>query len=240
MNVPPKGYFITGTDTGVGKTVVTALLLRWMQEHHRAAGVMKPVETGVDPECHSAANSDALFLMEVSGLQDPPGDVSPYRFKAPASPYQSARLQGRQVSPSLLTAAFNRLAARHDLMLVEGIGGLLVPLTAEMTVAGLAREWDLPLILVTRYTLGTVNHTLLTLQAAREHGLPVTGLVFNQTAPGPLSAIERDQPRLLAELTGVRVLGEMPYFPKLEAAMFTRPFLETVFAGWDAPDLLAL
>lgn len=205
------GFFITGTDTGIGKTGVTAALLLGYRELGLDAGVMKPVETGVDPECHSVANSDARFLMEAGDIQDAPEEVCVYRYKTPASPWQAAMEQGEEVDLDRIAKTFTNLAARHERMLVEGVGGLMVPLAANKTVADLAAQLGLPLIVVTRYTLGTQNHTLLTVERAQSLGLQVAGLVFNQTEPGPLSPVEQKQPALLSEWTGLPVLGEIPF-----------------------------
>ncbi len=206
-----KGFFITGTDTGVGKTVVTAILLSWLKDQGERVGVMKPVECGVDPECFSAANSDAHFLMEVADGQDNDNEVCPFRFKTPASPYQAGLIEGRAVDLEKIIATFSALASRHDWMLIEGIGGLMVPLTSNEVVADLALTLKLPLILVTRYSLGTQNHTLLTIEVARQRGLPIAGLVFNKTSAAPLSSIEQSQPTLLCARTGLPLLAEIPF-----------------------------
>ncbi|QPJ62660.1 MAG: dethiobiotin synthase [Candidatus Nitronauta litoralis] len=206
-----RGFFITGTDTEVGKTVATAVLLLWLKTRGENPGVMKPVECGVDPECFSASNSDARFLMETGGVEDNDVEVCPFRFKAPTSPYQAEFSEGRSVDLDSIISAFNKLKDRHSCMLVEGIGGLMVPLTSETVVADLAANLKLPLILVTRYSLGTQNHTLLTLEAARQKGLSVSGLIFNKTDPTPLSLIEQSQPALLSQWTGLPVLAEIPF-----------------------------
>ena len=124
-----QGYFITGTDTNVGKTVVTACLANLFKNRGENVGVMKPIETGVDPECSSSANSDAKFLIEVTGVQDALEDVCPYRLKTPASPYQAAKIEGKELYPEKILERFCTLQSKHSMMLVEGIGGLLVPIT---------------------------------------------------------------------------------------------------------------
>ena len=206
-----RGFFITGTDTGVGKTIATAVLLLWLKARGEKTGVMKPVECGVDPECFSAANSDARFLMEVGDVDDSDAEVCPFRYKTPTSPYQAGSSEGRSVDLEWIVSSFNRLANRHDCMLVEGVGGLMVPLTTGTVVADLAAKIKLPLILVTRYTLGTQNHTLLTLEAARQKGLPIAGLIFNKIDPAPLSLLEKSQPELLSQWTGLPILAEIPF-----------------------------
>lgn len=162
-----KSYFITGTDTGVGKTVVTALLAALYRRAGVDVGVMKPVETGVDPLCDSTAASDARFLLEAAESGDALEEAAPYRFKTPASPYFAARAEGRPVEPARLLTAFRSLSGKHEAVLVEGVGGLAVPLAPGFLVLDLAAAFGLPLIVVARTSLGTLNHTLLTLQAAQ-------------------------------------------------------------------------
>jgi len=206
-----KGYFITGTDTGVGKTVATALLAALYRRWGVDVGVMKPVETGVDPLRGPGAASDARFLLEASASGDALEEISPCRFKTPASPYYAARVEGRAVEPGRLVAAFRNLSVRHEVMLVEGVGGLAVPVAPGFQVVDLAAAFGLPLIVVARTRLGTLNHTLLTLQAARAAGLDVAGVLYNPLGPGPADAVERANPAIAAEFSEVPILGEMPF-----------------------------
>ncbi len=220
-NLMNHGFFITGTSTGVGKTIATAVLLKWMQAKGLKVGVMKPVETGVDPECHSSANSDARFLMEAGGIADDPSEVCAVRFKTPASPFQAGRMEDSPLDPEAILSAFEKLKGRHDWMLVEGVGGLMVPLTEQETVVDLVTRFQLPLILVASYTLGTQNHTLLTIECAQRHNLEVAGLIFNKLSPEPLSAIELEQPQILCERTGLPLLAELPYLGDFTAEDLT-------------------
>ena len=206
-----KGYFITGTDTGVGKTVVTACLTAFFKSRGEDVGVMKPIETGVSPECSSSANSDARFLMEVTGVRDPLEDVCPYTLKPAASPYQAARIEGKELDPEKILDRFRALQSRHSMMLVEGIGGLLVPITGHYNVADLALKVDLPLIIVSRVKLGTLNHTLLTINAANQKGLQVKGVILNSTDAEEWDAIEAEQGSLIEKLSGTPILGVCPH-----------------------------
>ncbi|MEC7641663.1 MAG: dethiobiotin synthase [Nitrospinota bacterium] len=201
-----KGFFITGTDTGVGKTVVTASLAALFRRHGTDVGVMKPVETGVDGE-----PADAEILVRASGVKDALSEVCPFRFKAPAAPYQAIKLEGRSLDITKVTEAFERLQQKHELMMVEGIGGLLVPITRETKVIDLVAEWNLPLIVVSRLALGTINHSLLTLSAAKERGIQIAGIIFNPTGDREDDAIEQSNPGNIGELSGEHVLGEMPF-----------------------------
>lgn len=206
-----QGYFITGTDTNVGKTVVTACLATLFKSRGEDVGVMKPIESGVDPECSSSANSDAKFLMEVTGVQDALEDVCPYRLKTPASPYQAARIEEKELDPEKILERFRALQSKHSMMLVEGVGGLLVPITQRYNVTDLALQMNLPLIIVSRIQVGTLNHTLLTINAARQHGLKVAGVILNPVHEGELDNIEEEQGSLIEELSDTPILGSCPY-----------------------------
>ena len=206
-----NGFFITGTDTGIGKTVVTACLTTLFKSQDMDVGVMKPIETGVDPVCSSSANSDAKFLMESSSSTDAEEEVCPYRLKTPASPYQSAQIEGTQIHPSTILEKFKVLQSRHSMMMVEGIGGLLVPITYRYCVADLALEIGLPLIIVSRLRIGTLNHTLLTINVAQQYGLKIKGIILNQHEAGVLNDVEIKQGELVEEFSGVPILGTCPY-----------------------------
>jgi len=204
-----NGFFITGTDTDVGKTVVTACLATLFK--NQGIGVMKPIETGVDPKCSSTSNSDTKFLMEVSGTTDAEEEVCPLRLKTPASPYQASQIEGTSIQPSTILKQFKVLQSRHNMMLVEGVGGLLVPITARYNVADLAREIGLPLIIVSRVRVGTLNHTLLTINAARQYGLIIKGIILNKQENDDLNKVEEQQEKLIEELSDTPILGTCPY-----------------------------
>jgi dethiobiotin synthetase len=210
-----NGFFITGTDTGVGKTVVTACLATLFK--NQGVGVMKPIETGVDPECSSTANSDAKFLMEVSSSTDAENEVCPHRLKTPASPYQASQIAGTPIQPATILEKFKTLQSRHNMMLVEGIGGLLVPITAHYNVADLVLEMGLPLIIVSRIRVGTLNHTLLTIKAARQYGLKIKGVILNRQEGGDLDEVEKHQGELIKELSDIPILGTCPYIEDVSA-----------------------
>ncbi len=221
MEMPAQGLFITGTDTGVGKTVVTAAIVAWLRHQGLKTGVMKPLETGVDRECSSAANSDALFLMECGDIQDDLSEVCPIRLKPAASPYQAALIENRTLEPETIVSAYRNLSDKYDWMLVEGIGGVHVPITRDYRVADLIRDLGLPAVVVTRYHLGTLNHTLMTLDALKQNNISVQGVIFNRGDPGELGEVEQEQPRLIEALSGTEVLGEFPYIDSLDTRSFT-------------------
>jgi dethiobiotin synthetase len=213
-----NGFFITGTDTGVGKTVVTACLSLLFKNQGMDVGVMKPIETGVDPKCSSTANSDAKFLMEVSGSTDAEEEVCPHRLKIPASPYQASEIARTSIQPATILEQLKILQSRHNMMLVEGIGGLLVPITARYKVADLAREIGLSLIIVSRIRVGTLNHTLLTINAARQVGLKIKGVILNKQESGDLDEVEKQQGKLIEELSDTPILGTCPFIEDVSLA----------------------
>jgi dethiobiotin synthetase len=236
--MPAQGLFITGTDTGVGKTVVTAAILAWLQHQGLKTGVMKPIETGVDSECSSPANSDALFLMECGGIEDDLSEVCPIRLKPAASPFQAALIENCSIQPETILSAYKKLSGQYDWMLVEGIGGARVPITHDYGVVDLMRDLGLPVVVVARYPLGTLNHTLMTLDTLKQKSIPVRGVVFNRTGPEAANAIEQDQPRLIEELSGAKVLGEFPYIDNLNTQSFSPEKLKALEASVDFSGLI--
>jgi len=234
-----KGFFITGTDTGVGKTVVTACLLSLYRKHKQSVGVMKPIETGVDPQCSSSANSDAKFLMEISRGSDPLALVSPIRLKPAASPYQAAKMENLPINTDKIIQNFHTLADKYENMLVEGVGGLLAPLTSNYLVCDLVRDLGLPLLVVSRNTLGTLNHTLLTLRVAEQEGIPVRGVIMNRTEPGENDEIEKEHAGIITEFSGVPVLGEIPFLGGISDKSFTEEILGRLESSTNFSDLLA-
>ena len=221
-----QGFFITGTDTGVGKTVATACLLSLYRKHGLNVGVMKPIETGVDPECSSSANSDAKFLMEIAQCADPLSQVCPIRLKTAASPYQAAKMENRPIDMDRIINSFRLLADKYENLLVEGVGGLLVPLQSNYLACDLIRDLGLPLLVVSRNALGTLNHTLLTLRVAEQEGLPVRGVILNRTEAGEKDAIESGHADLITKLSGVPVLGEIPFLGNISEKSFTGDLLD--------------
>lgn len=212
-----RGLFVTATDTGVGKTEVACALVRG----HRARGLdvvaMKPAQSGHDP----GEPSDADRLRAAGGGLDPPALVCPYTFAAPLAPAVAARLEGATVSLARVLDAARALASRHEALVVEGAGGLMTPLTDGDTYADLAAALGLPVLVVGRAGLGTVNHVALTCEALRARGLAVRGIVLNRLSargdpsePYNASEIER--------LTGCRVLASLPF--EADAAARERAF----------------
>ena len=199
-----RGLFVTGTDTGVGKTVVACTLVRALRGRGVDVGVMKPAETGVG----EAGPLDALALREAAASADPLDDVCPQQFGLPAAPTVAAAHEGRRVDVAAIQAAFDRLAARHELLVVEGAGGLLVPAADGLDMAGLAARLELPVLVAARAALGTINHTLLTVEAAERRGLRLAGVAISH-AGGPLSDADAANLGALREALGPRLVGEI-------------------------------
>ena len=209
-----RGCFITGTDTGVGKTVVTAALAVALAKHGYAVGVMKPIETGVPPSVDEG--SDAARLRAAARSSDGLTEVRPYAFRRPLAPLDAARLEKRTVTLPAIMRAFRTLQSRHEheIVLVEGVGGVYVPITSSLNVSDLIYRMRLPTIVIGRVSLGGINHALLTLEALRQRNISVLALVLNRTLPAQTATAreqERSTVRLLRQLADVPVIGPLPY-----------------------------
>ena len=207
------GLFVTGTDTGVGKTFVARGIASALCARGRRVGVMKPVETG----CSGGAArrpADALALREAAGSKLPLDRICPYQLDAPLAPDVAARLENTRIDPEVIVAAFRHIRARHDLTIVEGAGGLLVPIVERYCMADLARDLDLPLLVVVDSKLGAINHTLLTLEAAAARGLAVCGYVLNHASAADEAAATNAS--VLARCTAVPCLGTVQWTPSAE------------------------
>ncbi len=205
-----KGIFITGTDTGVGKTVAAAALARLLRERGVRVGVMKPVTSGCLEGDGRRVSEDAELLAWGAGCDPADPDIAPYCLKEPIAPSVAASMEGVRIDFGRIGEAFNRLAGRHDFVIVEGAGGLMVPLAGGLLVADLAARLALPLLVVARPDLGTVNHTVLTCYAAKQLGLPVAGVVINNYPERPDRA-EESAPHLIDSLAGAPLLGVFPH-----------------------------
>jgi dethiobiotin synthetase len=204
------GIFITATDTGVGKTVVTAALALALRKRGCSVGVMKPVETGVRGE----TESDADRLKRAALAQDDLALIRPYVFRRPVAPLDAARLSRKPISLSVIQRAFRTIRSRHELLLVEGVGGLHVPLTRTVDVLDLIAQLQMSAVVVGRAGLGGVNHAMLTLNALHRRKIPVVALVLNCTSSSGAAGVreqERSTVRLLRQLAGLPVIGPLPY-----------------------------
>jgi dethiobiotin synthetase len=210
-----KGIFVTGTDTGVGKTIVAAAIARYLRDHGANVGVFKPVTSGALENGGKLVSEDAELLRWAAQCTSSASDVSPYLLREPLAPSEAALRDGVTIRYERIRESFDRLAAHHDFLLVEGAGGLLVPLADDLLVADLAKRLDLPLLIVARPDLGTVNHTLLTCECARSRGMEVLGVVINGQPAEP-GQPESYAPRLIARLSGVPLLGVLRRYPGMD------------------------
>jgi dethiobiotin synthetase len=204
-----RGLFFTATDTGAGKTYVVAAVARLLRSTGRAVRVSKPVATGA-----AGMSEDTLQLAAAAGVSEREEleAITPWRFPEPAAPPVAARAVGVELELATLVQAVRRQAQLEAMLLVEGVGGLLCPLTERDTVAELVRELNLPLVIVARRALGTLNHTLLTVEAARHRKLTIAGVVISETtAPESVAEqtnIEELRRRLVVPLLGVLAHGD--------------------------------
>lgn len=209
-----KVYFISGIDTGIGKTVVTGLMARALAAAGRDVITVKLVQTGNDGysediDTHRAICGGVRFSEDEAGL------TAPQVFKFPSSPLLSAGLENRTVDVGVIIGAVHQCSARHEIVLVESAGGLHVPLTSDLLSVDVAAAEGWPLVLVTCGRLGSINHTLLSLEAAKTRGLPVAGVVYNW-CEGADPLIDRDTPettrRYLARWGLPPVVVRVPHF----------------------------
>jgi dethiobiotin synthetase len=206
-----KGFFITGTDTGVGKTVVAGGLAAMLKSQGLDVGVMKPVATGGKEMDGRIVSEDALFLMKMIDCQDQYDLVNPICLAPALAPTVAARLSNRVIGMEAVWSSFEMLRARHEFMIVEGIGGLLVPLSDDFYVADMAKRMSLPIIIVSRSSLGAINHTLLTISCALNKGLKTEGIIINNPSEARADEAEKTNPSEIENCTDVPILGIVPY-----------------------------
>jgi len=233
-----RGIFVTGTDTGVGKTIVSAGLAMVLKARGIRVGVMKPVATGCVGEDGSLVSLDAVYMFEAAENEYAPL-TSPVRFRNPVAPSIASIYEQKEVNLDAIRSAYRKLQACYDYLIVEGIGGILVPLKRNYLVANLIREMDLPIVIVSHVSLGAINHTLLTVDAALMRGFTIRGIIFNRAPLANYSLAELTNPRVIHELTGIPVLGTLPeiedlsvercQFGKLKAIFEERIHVEAIW-----------
>jgi dethiobiotin synthetase len=194
------GLFVTGTGTEVGKTMVAAAIARTLAAEGRRIAVFKPAVTGLDEE----GETDHALLRRASGSRQSDEEIAPYRYGPPASPHLAAAMAGEEIDPERLREAARTAAAAAETIVCEGVGGLLVPLSPSYLVRDLAVDLGYPLVVVASPGLGTINHTLLTVESARAAGLEVAAVVLNPWPQVP-NEIERSNRETIAELAEARV-----------------------------------
>ena len=211
-----QGIFITGTDTGVGKTLVTAALALHLKQRGHSVGIMKPIETGVSPAQEN--QSTAARLRSTIKSEEPLGAIRPYALKLPVAPLTAAQAEGQTINPETIRKVYRLLSNQYDHLVVEGVGGVLVPITAHVMVTDLIKQLRLPVVVVGRSGLGGINHALLTIETLQRRKITVLALVLNQTQSvrSSMSRIqEHSTLSILRKQAGVPVLGPLPYAPGL-------------------------
>ena len=208
---------MTGTDTGVGRTLVAAGILRWLRKQGIDAVPMKPVQTGAERRSGMFVSPDLEYCISASGMVVSPQDLglmSPYLFEPACSPHLAGKMAGLSPQISNMTVRAERLLELHRAIVVEGAGGIMVPLNENETMLDLMKKLGYPVVLVSRVGLGAINHALLSIRALRDAHLTLVGIVFNRPQPSLIEDrfIEEDNPGTIARMGGVEVLGNLAYF----------------------------
>jgi len=203
-----RGIFVTGIDTGTGKTVVSVGLVESLRATGKTVAVMKPVASGCESTAQGLRNEDAQRLIHASGLPLPYSQVNPYAFEAPVAPHIAAQYQGVEIEIPVIESAFMQLQKMADTLVVEGVGGWLVPINATQTMADVAQALKLPVVLVVAVRLGCLNHALLTAAAIRRSGLSLCGWVANRLDSDCLQV--EDNIAALDERLGAPLLAVLP------------------------------
>ena len=228
-----RGLFVTGTDTGVGKTMISCLIAAAWQARGLDVGVMKPIETGDAAMPHGIFDSDGWLLRCAASSREPMTAITPWRYAEPLAPLACARSSGIELDRSQLLAAIAAMAEHHRCLVVEGVGGALVPLGKDWFVADLMAEVGLSALVVGRAGLGTINHMLLTIEALQRRGIALAGVVLNG-ARGELA--EQGNPGLLQELGKLSLWGVVPYLSDWCADVCGAKALEQASAACSAAD----
>jgi dethiobiotin synthetase len=208
----PQNLFITGTDTAVGKTHVTAALLTELRRRGVRAAAFKPIA------CGKGGRHDAEIYASIMNHEQPLDVINPIYLRHPLAPSVAAKLERKSVDLRKILRTYQQLAKSYEVVLVEGAGGLLVPIRDNYFVADLAKALNLPLVIVARLGLGTINHTLLTVRQANAHGLKIAGLILNDTVGGRHGLAEKTNIRVLPALCKVPLLGVMRHSKKAPPA----------------------
>ncbi len=204
-----KSYFVTGTDTGVGKTVITAAIAASLRKRGIDVGVMKPIASGVAQRT-GFKSPDVKLLCESAEVNDMEDMINPIFLPLPASPYDVSKILNLKIDMKVISEKFEQLRKIHQMLLVEGIGGIMTPITKDFFVTDLIKLMNLETIVVTRSTLGTINHTVMTIEMCKKYQIHLKGLVVNyfDEKGGPA---ERNAPATLHEITRLPILGIIPF-----------------------------
>ena len=210
-----RGIFVTGTDTDVGKSVVAGGLAGALRQKGVDVGVMKPVQSGGIERDGELVSPDALFMLKSSGISDELQLVNPVCLALPAAPNLAAEVAGHEIDINAIMDSYDQLRSRHEFMVVEGAGGITTPITNDYQMHQLISALGLPLVIVGRPGLGTINHTILTAEFARHNEIPVIGVILNNYPLEDPKAEEdivlRTNPDQIERFGGIKVLGKVPH-----------------------------
>ncbi|HTL70850.1 MAG TPA: dethiobiotin synthase [Candidatus Eisenbacteria bacterium] len=218
-----KAWFVAGTDTGVGKTVVAGALAAALRLKGVDVGVMKPVSCG--------GREDAEFLVRAAGVKDDLDLVNPVSLREPLSPNVAAAREKRKIGLGAVRKAFRELSRRHETLVIEGCGGLLVPVTDRFYVLDFIRLFQARAVLVSRSGLGAINHTLLSLEALKRRGVRPLGVIYNRLSSGPLTVPEETNPDVVRRASGVSSLGLFPHLKACPADCAAKAFGKHIDLG---------
>jgi len=216
-----NSLFITGTDTDVGKTYVAAGLAVTLRKMGIDVGIMKPFAAGT-PQKKGLKSEDVEILSRASQVSDPENLMNPQFFKMAASPYTASKTLKVKVKVKSVLSSFKKLSKLHSMLLVEGMGGIMTPILKNYFVTDLIKEMQLPAVIVTRTKIGTVNHTIMTCKMCEKYKIPIKGIIINNFDSGGYQV--KDLKRDLQSITGVPVLGIIPYIEKLSDDSLYRNF----------------
>ncbi len=219
-----KSLFIAGTDTDVGKTYIAAGLAVAFRKMGIDVGVMKPFAAG-RAEKKGYKSEDIVILSRAAKACDPEKLVNPQFFKIPASPYTAWKTLKTKPKISTILSSFKKLTKLHDMILVEGMGGIMTPILKNYYITNLIKEMKIPAVIITRSKIGTVNHTIMTCKMCEKYKIPVKGIIINNFDDGyPIPELKRD----LQNLTGIKVLGSIPFIKNLSDASLYRIFKKNI------------
>jgi dethiobiotin synthetase len=205
-----RGIFVTGTDTGVGKTVVAGAIAHQLRKAGNSVGVFKPIATGCKVRREGLVSPDAEFLAHCSDTVSPLEQINPVRYREPLAPLVAAERVQTEIDWDSVQLAYRNIIEQHDQVVVEGIGGVMVPIQPDYLVLDLMVDLALPVVIVARSGLGTINHTLLTLEACRERKLKVLGIVINRYQADSSDTAEETNPRVIAAVGRIPVISIIP------------------------------
>ncbi len=213
------GIFITGTDTGVGKTIVSAALILALKKQGIDCGYFKPAASGAVKTKTGWMSPDLRLILNTTGLMDPPPLMNPVCLVPPLAPLPAAEYSGVEWSRSIINKALKLLQRYHDFLVVEGVGGLMVPLKKKFWVIDLIKQVGFPVLVIGRPNLGTINHTLMTLTLLKLHGIKVLGFLFNGQKGKPDMA-ERTAPQIIQGYSKIPYWGTLPWDPRVSEEKF--------------------